>query len=1275
MRKNALLKSAMVLLLSFFSLIVLAQSGKIKGKVSGKAGALSGASVTAGNKGAATNADGEFEIAVKPGTYTVGASYVGYKNADQTVSVKAGETVEVNITLEEGTSEGQDIVLVGSRVNAGRSKLSTPVPVDVISPKEFKGFAQADLTQALNYITPSFNSQRTTIADGTDHIDPASLRGLGPDQVLVLINGKRRHNTALVNINGTVGRGSVGTDLNSIPAAAIERIEVLRDGAAAQYGSDAIAGVINIVLKKNWTGTNVSVMAGEHNTYMPFAGQNTLLKDGRNVQVDFTKGLRLFEKGSFTISGQFLERDRTNRSGLDNSPLLYYGTAGSIGFNPPATAVGLSAVDYRRYLMDIDAATAKERGFNRRDLIVGNSYSRSYLLFGNGELPIGKSTLYFSAGFGHRLGDAAGNYRTPNSRGQQPVNLDGSLLYPDGFLPFISATIDDRSAIVGLKSKLGSWNFDISNTMGENKFRFDVLSSGNASIAPDPTTGKNKTEFYAGKVRFFQNTSNIDLSKRFDNAGSFSYLNVAFGVEGRYEAYTIRAGEPSSYEAGSRTSALNAPTPVPPPYLNIPTTATTATVPGAQVFPGYSPADAVYRRRFVGGGYIDLEGKTGALTIGVAGRYEQYFDLLSPSEKDVLKAKGISKADYGGFGGKLALRYDITNRFAVRASASRGFRAPSLHQRFFQNTSTQFISGLPSQALTANNENPIVRDAFGIKELKPETSLDFTLGFVGNFGNGFTVTLDGYYITIQDRIVLSTQFNRSNPLVNTILNNNSVDPSINGLQFWTNAVDTRTIGADLVATKKFKLGKGNATLTLAANFNKNEVTKINTNSVIDLAANNPSLTDPQNNNPANDLKTALFDRQQRSRIEVVQPRDKENITFDYKVKKWNFLTRVVRFGEVKYVHNIDPLAKKPDNTLWNPNVNPSIDQTFSGKFVTDLVIGYDLCKGTTLSVGANNLFDVYPDQIFVDPRNSLTAVYADPTGAGYSSGRDATNRGRLLYNANQFGYNGRFLFARLGVDVDALVRGECIKKKPVKPAPAIPVKPEAPKDTDGDGIVDADDACPTVPGPASLKGCPDKDGDGIADKDDACPDVAGPRMFNGCPDKDGDGIQDKEDDCPDVAGIAKYKGCPPPDRDKDGVNDDEDRCPDQAGPASNNGCPVLEEVQKKVDLIARDVLFATGSSKLLEASYKPLNEVATIMTQNKDVLLDISGHTDNTGKADKNMKLSEDRANAVMNYLKSQGVDASRMSAKGYGQTQPVADNKTAKGRQQNRRVELKLKY
>lgn len=253
-------------------------------------------------------------------------------------------------------------------------------------------------------------------------------------------------------------------------------------------------------------------------------------------------------------------------------------------------------------------------------------------------------------------------------------------------------------------------------------------------------------------------------------------------------------------------------------------------------------------------------------------------------------------------------------------------------------------------------------------------------------------------------------------------------------------------------------------------------------------------------------------------------------------------------------------------------------------------------------------------------------------------------------------------------------------KKPtaVIPPPPPPVV-EAPKDRDGDGVVDSLDACPDVAGLPQFKGCPDTDGDGIPDKDDKCPNVAGVARYNGCPvpDTDGDGINDELDKCPTVAGVARYNGCPIPDSDGDGVNDEEDKCPTVAGVKENQGCPLLNEaIIKKIAYSAKNIFFATGSSKLLSKSFKPLSEVAKILKEDMNLKLDIEGHTDNSGKPEKNQVLSENRAKAVLDYLKVKGgVDENRLASAGYGDTKPIASNKTTKGKAQNRRVELKLKY
>lgn len=1003
-----------VSLFSFFLFAFLCSSSQeltsiIRGTVKDENGQpLVGASVVVQGKqqGTVTDAAGRYSLRVSPGSYTLVASYIGRGSQEAAVVAEAGRTIDKDIDLKEVIDLSASVVVVGSRARAARSKLSTPVPVDVINTREIKQFAQVDVTQLLTYAAPSFQSARQTISDGTDHIDPAGLRGLGPDQTLVLVNGKRRHTTALVNINGTVGRGSVGTDLNTIPVAAIERIEVLRDGAAAQYGSDAIAGVINIVLKKSFRGISLSGMVGENVTSMPYNG-DVNINDGLNRQVDLSAGMGWKNGAYLNLSGQWLKRDGSNRSGLDNIPLIYYGNAGSL---PPAAAIppGVMANDYYRWLIDQDKTFADGRKYDRRNIVAGNSSANNLSAFLNGGLPLGAAmNAYLTAGASHRTGAASGFSRNPNSWSQQPVIGNGQRYYLDGFLPQIHTTINDYSVIAGLKSELGEWTLDISNTLGQNTIEYDIENTGNASL---PASNNVQTQFYAGKLSFLQNTVNVDLSRQFALDVGKS-INFAAGGEYRYERYLIRPGEFNSWQDTSVSGRRFQPEPIPP----YPGTTFTYTppggpaVPGAQVFPGFRPSDSTTAHRNIYALYADAEYQTANFLIGIAGRYETYKEF---------------QANYDNLSGKITARYDINRNFALRASVSTGFRAPSLHQRYFQNTSTQFVGGLPSQALTANNYNPVVRNAFGIQELKPETSTSFSGGVVGKVGNHLTFTVDAYFIKINDRIVLSTQFARTNSIVDSIMKANNVPASVNALQFWTNAINTETKGIDIVVTERFKIGKGNATASLAANFNENKVVGgLNTNSVIDDPKVNPSWGNP-NANPANDLSTGLFDRQQQSRIEVAQPRSKINVTFGYEVSRWNFLLRAVRFGKVEYIHNVDPASKNPVTGAYFNDVGLGTDQTFDAKWTTDLVVTFKVVKGLSIAVGANNLFDVYPDRIFIDPRNEPSAYYATPvtTGAnkttgGYNASRDASNRGRFLFTANQFGFNGRFLFARLNVEL------------------------------------------------------------------------------------------------------------------------------------------------------------------------------------------------------------------------------------------------------------------
>ena len=1019
MRKNLqLLRAACISLTLLFSFHWLsAQTGTITGSVRDLSGSpLTGASVTVqGSKaGTTTDANGNYTLKLPPGTYTIVVSFVGQTPQRSQVTVTDGGSVVQNFSTAE-TADLSNVVVIGSRSRDARSKISTPVPVDVINTKDIKPFAQADISQMLTYTAPSFQSARQTISDGTDHIDPAGLRGLGPDQTLVLLNGKRRHNTALVNINGSVGRGSVGTDLNAIPAAAIDRIEVLRDGAAAQYGSDAIAGVINIVLKKNYNGFNVSATAGENFTSMPYNG-GTSIHDGLNKQVDFSGGFAKKNGSYFNISGQWLKRDATNRSGNDNIPLIYLGNAG----NFPATQTGVaSTVDYRRWLIDQDAAIVKQRGYDRHNIVAGNSSSENFSGFINtGTRLSALFDVYLAAGLGHRRGAASGFSRNPNSMSQQPVIANGQRYYYDGFLPVIAPTIKDYSALAGITGKWGDWTADLSNTTGRNTIDYTIKNTGNASL---PANDNPQTQFNAGRLTFFQNTTNLDISRKY-KLKERDYFNLAFGAEYRFERFKIDSGELNSFVNGGRVYSVDPIPPYPGTVNNNPIPNTAVAGSGSQVFPGFQGRDALNAHRSVYAAYLDLELSLGKLLLGGAGRFESY------QEKD---------NTYRNLSGKFTARYEITPALSVRGSVSNGFRAPSLHQRYFQNTSTQFVGGLPQNTFTINNYNSIVRNAFGVQDLKPEKSTSVTAGVVGKLGRAITYTVDAYYIYIKDRIVLSSAFSRSNPLLTTAVFNNpayGIDPSVSSVTFWSNAVNTETKGIDAVITDRFRIGKANATFSLSANFNKNSVVGgIKTNSIIDKPENNPYLGGDANSNPANDLKTALFDRQQRGRIETTQPSSKINATFTYALKNLTVMARAVRWGKSEFLNTTDPYSTKSDKTYWN-DVGFGTDQVFSAKITTDLVVTYRFCAGISLSVGGNNIFDVYPDRIYIDPRNDPQAVYANPvtspvnkTTGGYVAGRDNSNRGRFLFGANQFGYNGRYLFARLNIEF-----GELKNCKPAK---------------------------------------------------------------------------------------------------------------------------------------------------------------------------------------------------------------------------------------------------
>ncbi|RMF13005.1 MAG: TonB-dependent receptor, partial [Alphaproteobacteria bacterium] len=664
--------------------------------------------------------------------------------------------------------ELEQILVVGSR-RRGRTVADSPVPIDVVSADAIlsDGFTETNLILA--NLLPSFNFPQPSITDGTDSIRPATLRGLGPDQTLVLVNGKRRHASALLNVNGSVGRGSSAVDLNTIPPTAIQRIEVLRDGAAAQYGSDAIAGVINVVLKDSPEGGSLSATYGQFvttldgvpdiagvaldenglpqlddrgNIVLVPTGKNRKAHDGETLTVRGDLGLPVGEEGFFHIAGEYRDRNPTNRAGFDPRPQF------------------------------ADLSDVREITFNRLNHRFGNSDLRDINVFYNAGVPINDSFEFYSFGsLGDRRSESAGFYRRAKDSRNVPE------IYPDGFLPMIRVNVNDWSAAGGVRGETAGWNVDTSLVWGVDEVNFGVTNSLNTSLGPT-----SPTEFDAGALRFRQFTWNTDLQREFDIDGLESPLTVAFGGEYRDERYQVIAGEPASYIKGPFTGSA-----------------------GSQVFPGFQPSNEVTGDRHSWAFYTELDADvTQDWNVSVAGRFEDYSDFGST------------------LNGKLATRYQLIPELAVRGSVSSGFRAPSLSQRFFTSTATVFIGGEPFEVGTFPVESPVAQ-ALGAKPLKPEKSVNFSAGLVADPTDELNVTLDYYRITIDKRIVLTE--NLSSSVVVPIL----TAAGITGVQrarFFINGIDTRTQGIDLVATWKRDAGNlGNFDLTVGFNYNDTKITR------------------------------------------------------------------------------------------------------------------------------------------------------------------------------------------------------------------------------------------------------------------------------------------------------------------------------------------------------------------------------------------------------------------------------------------------------------------
>ncbi|MCY7408703.1 MAG: TonB-dependent receptor, partial [Chitinophagales bacterium] len=584
------MKPIYLLLFSVISLSAFAQDINVRGRVldaitnEGIIGAT--IKIKDGTTGAVTDVNGNFSLMSVKGS-TLEVSAVGYKAAE--VAAQSS----VSILLSSSVNDLSNVTVIGTR-DVNRSVANSPVPIDIINLKTATKLSpQLDLNQMLTYLEPSFNSVRQSSSDGTEHIDPASLRGLGPDQTLVLINGKRRHNTSLLNNQGTFGNGSVGTDLNTIPSSAIDHIEILRDGASAQYGSDAIAGVINIVLKKNTNTLNAGLSGGI-----------TSLGDGATSALNLNWGGNLGKNGGFlNLTGEVYYRGKTSRT--QNHNLIIFDQS-ALG-NYFAYAFANDSAISRAY----DDSVLASQNLTRDDFNfqVGDAQIKNGSAFYNLSLPSsnGRMEFYSFGGFSYRDGDGFGFRRLPS----EYENMVYSI-FPNGFQPNTGSHIYDESFAAGLRLKTGEWNWDISNTLGDNRFDFFVNNTVNASMQ-----GASPTSFSAGGHEFLQNTTNIDLDRNFKNV--LKGFNLAFGGEFRYEQYQIREGEEASWKNFGLTTL---------PDGTVEDTLGLAG--GSQSFPGFQPYNAGKHSRTNGALYVD-----GALQItdkwliDAAARFENYSDFGS----------------------------------------------------------------------------------------------------------------------------------------------------------------------------------------------------------------------------------------------------------------------------------------------------------------------------------------------------------------------------------------------------------------------------------------------------------------------------------------------------------------------------------------------------------------------------------------------------------------------------------------------------------------------
>ncbi|WP_343746411.1 TonB-dependent receptor [Chitinophaga sp.] len=753
--------------------------------------------------------------------------------------------------LTDTTRQLGEIQIVGSR-SADRTKLNSPVPVDIIDIKSLQETApQTSITQLLQYISPSFHSVNGSNAgDAGSALNLAQLRGLGVDQLLVLVNGKRRHKSANVNWGG-LGNGATGYDLNALPVSAVERIEILRDGAAAQYGSDAIAGVINIVLKKQTDHIVVNTSASTRRR-----------GDGVTTRTGINYGTRVGQQGGFlNVTAEFATQAIALPPGRDDAG-LYLGPI----YGGGANTRGYDAI----YTKEIDDAILKSRGIDRHYFDQrgpGSNKAKEALLFFNTAIPVREQTeLYAFGGISRRNSQFTAVYRLPGW-----TERNNTTLYPDGFLPAMDNGITDKSIAIGIKTTINQWKIDLSDVYGRNDFSNVISNSLNASLG-----AKSPTTFDAGKYNGAQNTASLDISRYFKQA--LHGLNVAFGAQYRTETYQIIAGEEASYVKGDLRAVYRVDTSAAGvPYLSdAGWLALNGLSPGSQIHAGFRPVNEVNVSRSIVAAYADIEAKiTSQWLVSAAVRAENFSDFGNVTT------------------GKIASRYSFAPWLSLRASANTGFRAPDLAQFYYTETSTTFQQGRAIDLVTASNKSAATR-ALGIPSLTPERSTGYTAGITSQPAPNAEITADAYYVDIRNRVGNTGNFSASDTHLPADVRTLLLQTGTTQAKFFYNAFSTRTKGVEITASYRIPLDHSQVQLLAGGNFVHNEVTHINTPKGLE------------------EYQYVIFSEAERARVTTNIPGQKITLQGTWNTPRWSLLVRTVYFGSVTTATAQNATFPKPD---------------------------------------------------------------------------------------------------------------------------------------------------------------------------------------------------------------------------------------------------------------------------------------------------------------------------------------------------------------------------